>query len=117
MIGEGPEGAAAHVHMARKILKRLRTGTRLLDGVVDRHALKRNRQLFRKTARLLAPSRDGTVRLQTFHDLVGSDAKSSKGALAAVRMRLAGEAAVGQQLAWEEADEALRILGFSEAAD
>jgi len=50
------------------------------------------------------------VRLRTYNGLVGNDEKTTKGKLAEVRMRLASEAAAGEQLAWEEAEDALRLL-------
>lgn len=109
-LGNREADATRHVHQVRKILKRLRTGTRVLMGVADAETLRRNRRVFRDAAWLLAPSRDGTVRLRTFNDLVGNDEKKTGGKLAEVRLRLASEAAVGEQLAWEEADEALRLL-------
>ncbi len=93
----------------RKILKRLRSGTRLLRDVVPPDVLRRNRLLFRDAARLLAGSRDGTVRLQTFQELVGDNERKTRD-LADVRMALATEAAEGESRAGAGAAEALALL-------
>lgn len=109
-LGEGRGDPPRNVHETRKILKRLRTGTRLLHGFADKATLKSHRLLFRDAARLLAGSRDGTVRLRTFNSLVGDNDKNTKGALATVRLQLAQEAAEGEERASEGAEEALRLL-------
>ena len=105
---EGRE-AAKQVHAVRKTLKRLRSATRLLKGVVPQEVLRRNRLLFRDAARLLAGSRDGTVRLQTFHSLVGANERKTRD-LADVRLALATEAARGEEQAGAGAEEALALL-------
>jgi len=109
--GEGDE-TAGHVHEARKLLKRLRSGTRLLGEVVDGDCLKRNRVLFRDASRLLAGSRDGTVRLETFDELVGGG-KVPEGdeGLMTARARLVEQAACGEERAREGAAGALALLG------
>jgi CHAD domain-containing protein len=108
--GAGDE-TAGHVHEARKLLKRLRSGTRLLGEVVDGDCLRRNRLLFRDASRLLAGSRDGTVRLETFDGLVGRrKATEGEEGLVTARARLVGEAVTGEERAREGGAGALALL-------
>lgn len=105
------EDPAARVHKARKALKRLRSGTRLLGGIVEKDCLKQNRRLFREAARLLAGSRDGTVRLRTFDLMMKSAPDGAPGeSLARARELLAAEAAAGEQEAGKGAADALALL-------
>lgn len=109
-LHSGSGEAAKHVHEARKHLKRLRTATRLLHGMLDREEEKHLRGLLRRAAHLLAGSRDSTVRLHTFDALFAESGTEDGVPLAAMRGKLLGEAADGEREAGLGAEEALALV-------
>ena len=79
----GAEGRErdAHVHEARKCMKRLRGLARLVRGQLPREVYSRENACFRDAARRLAGLRDATVLVETLDDLVdwlGSRAPRSR---------------------------------------
>ena len=109
-LQKGKGDPAKHVHETRKVLKRLRTGTRLLKGFVPKNDLKKAKVSIRDAGRLLSGSRDGTVRLQTFDKLMEMSNKTPKGELLKARTMLEKEATAAAGTAGKGAPEALVLL-------
>jgi CHAD domain-containing protein len=106
----GKGNAAKHVHETRKILKRLRMGTRLMRGFVKKKPLRKTKETYRNAARFLAGSRDGTVRLNTFDAMMEMSGKPVEGRLAEVRATLEKDAVRAAKTAGDGAMEALDLL-------
>lgn len=113
----GKGDPAKHVHETRKMLKRLRTGTRLLQGFASKKALKKAKVKIRNAGRLLSGSRDGTVRLQTFDKLMEMSDKTPRGNLLKARQLLDEEATAAAGTAGQGAPEALALLESVELMD
>lgn len=109
-LGKGKGDPAKHVHETRKVLKRLRTGTRLLKGFASKKALKEAKVSIRDAGRLLSGSRDGTVRLQTLDKLLEVSNKTPRGNLLKARKLLVEEATTAAGTAGQGAPEALALL-------
>ena len=109
-LQKGKGDPAKHVHETRKMLKRLRTGTRLLKGFAPKKELKKARISIRDAGRLLSGSRDGTVRLQTFDRLMEMSDKTPKGELLKARKMLEKEAEEAAGTAGQGVPEALALL-------
>jgi len=109
-LQKGKGDPAKHVHETRKMLKRLRTGTRLLKGFAPKKDLKKAKVSIRDAGRLLSGSRDGTVRLQTFDKLMEMSNKAPKGALLEARKLLETEAEAASGTAGKGVPEALALL-------
>jgi CHAD domain-containing protein len=65
----GEDEMAAAIHGARKDLKKLRALLRLIREELGAEAFKRENRRYRDAARLLSPSRDAEVKLQTLRTL------------------------------------------------
>lgn len=109
-LKKGKGDPAKHVHESRKMLKRLRTGTRLLRGFARKKDLRKAKITIRDAARFLSGSRDGTVRLDTFESLIEMSGKKVKGTLLEARTLLEQEAVAASRTAGEGSVDALELL-------
>ena len=110
----GKGDAAEQVYEIRKVLKRLRAGTRMLRVVADPQGCRAVRSACRDAGRILSESRDQTVRLETFRGQFGDEACGEPESVNAVRLRLEKESSQVGGIAAERALEACRL--FREAA-
>lgn len=107
---EGEGDAAEHVHEARKMLKRLRAGMRLLCCVVGSKSCETVRGACRDAGRLLSGSRDQTVRLQTFQNVVTAAFEDEPKSVTKAREVLEHEARKAKSIAGDKAKSALKLM-------
>lgn len=103
-------GAVGHVHESRKILKRIRAGTRLVREGANRESLRTLRFTCRDAGRLLSASRDGSVRLQTFQSQLKGVKGLDEDLVEVMTQALAAAAKKGEKKSQDRGARALRLL-------
>jgi CHAD domain-containing protein len=85
------EDAAAHIHAARKDLKKLRAVLRLVRRDLGKELFETESRRYRDAARLLSRSRDAEVKLETLDALVEGSGDAPPGAAALWREALVAD--------------------------
>jgi CYTH domain-containing protein/CHAD domain-containing protein len=98
-LREAGEEPTKQIHGARKDLKKLRALLRLVRDDLGRKTFKRENRRYRDAGRLLSPSRDATVRVET---------------LASLEQRFGHEVPAGASVSWRELLEADREAAAAE---